>query len=116
MTTTNSRILLTLLLALPAAACDGAMAVEDGDSIAGGKADDTAVCGNGEVEGDEECDDHGTDPGDGCDAACKIEVTAFRLDSLSLRDPHGYVKILFSCSDVTNQFDKAINDRLNKDK
>lgn len=32
-----------------------------------------AVCGNGTIEGDEECDDGNTMPGDGCDARCNLE-------------------------------------------
>jgi cysteine-rich repeat protein len=32
-----------------------------------------AVCGDGIIEGGEECDDGGTDPGDTCDATCHIE-------------------------------------------
>ena len=31
-------------------------------------------CGNGEVEGREGCDDGNTDPGDGCDGVCDVEV------------------------------------------
>lgn len=33
-----------------------------------------AVCGNSMVEGTEACDDGDTDPGDGCDASCAIEM------------------------------------------
>jgi cysteine-rich repeat protein len=32
-----------------------------------------SVCGNGVIEGGEQCDDFGTLPGDACDAACQIE-------------------------------------------
>jgi len=39
------------------------------------------VCGNNSVEAGEQCDDGGTDPGDGCDATCRIE-------SPSGGDPH----------------------------
>ena len=35
--------------------------------------DAIASCGNGDIEGGEECDDGGVTPGDGCDAACQIE-------------------------------------------
>ncbi len=35
-----------------------------------------AVCGDGTVEGDEECDDGNTDPGDGCDETCVGEAPA----------------------------------------
>ena len=31
------------------------------------------TCGDGVIEGTEECDDNGTVPGDGCDASCEIE-------------------------------------------
>jgi cysteine-rich repeat protein len=31
------------------------------------------VCGDGLIEGAEQCDDGGTTPGDGCDAGCQIE-------------------------------------------
>jgi len=31
------------------------------------------VCGNGDVEGDEECDDGNADDGDGCSRACEVE-------------------------------------------
>ena len=33
----------------------------------------TAVCGNGILEGTEECDDGNTTPGEGCTAECKLE-------------------------------------------
>lgn len=32
-----------------------------------------SVCGNGVIEGGEECDDGGTAPGDACDASCLVE-------------------------------------------
>lgn len=31
-----------------------------------------AACGNGVLEGLEQCDDGNTQPGDGCDATCKV--------------------------------------------
>ncbi len=34
------------------------------------------VCGDGKVEGSEQCDDGNTTPGDGCDALCVKEATA----------------------------------------
>jgi cysteine-rich repeat protein len=37
-----------------------------------------SVCGNGIVEGGEECDDGATDDGDGCTAACKLETDKAR--------------------------------------
>jgi cysteine-rich repeat protein len=36
-------------------------------------------CGNGIVEAGEECDDGGTTPGDGCDAACQLECAALQV-------------------------------------
>jgi len=38
-----------------------------------------AVCGDGAVEGDEECDDGNTIPGDGCDADCNVEPNAGQI-------------------------------------
>jgi cysteine-rich repeat protein len=35
----------------------------------------SASCGNGTLEGSEECDDGGTSGGDGCDATCNLEST-----------------------------------------
>ena len=35
-----------------------------------------AACGNGTVEGAEQCDDHNTDSGDGCSGTCQIEAGA----------------------------------------
>ena len=35
-----------------------------------------AICGDGFVDGDEECDDANTMDGDGCDSHCKLEVPA----------------------------------------
>ena len=40
----------------------------------GGIASDAIVCGDGRVEGAEECDDSGVADGDGCSATCKIET------------------------------------------
>jgi cysteine-rich repeat protein len=31
------------------------------------------ICGDGVIEGTEECDDGGLTPGDGCDSSCEIE-------------------------------------------
>ena len=35
------------------------------------------VCGNGELEGDEECDDGNNDPGDGCSPTCETEEECY---------------------------------------
>ncbi len=45
-----------------------------------------------------------------------VEPTAFRIESLQLRDPHTFIRIVFSCSDQTGMFDSQISDRLNQDK
>lgn len=40
------------------------------------------ICGNGTVETPEECDDGNTTPGDGCDAACKVEAMTCNPDGV----------------------------------
>ena len=49
-----------------------------------------AVCGNGEREDGEECDDGNQTPGDGCESCRATDVvpTAFKVTSLDLLDPH----------------------------
>lgn len=47
---------------------------EDADKDKVGDACDTAFCGNGVVEGPEECDDKNKTPGDGCENDCKKSV------------------------------------------
>ncbi len=63
-----------------------------------------AVCGNGVLEPGEACDDGGTVPGDGCDETCHAEggPTVFRVDWIALRDPHLYIRPLFTCYDCTD--------------
>src|SRR5687768_13895060 len=50
---------------------------DTGPAPDGGPGEDSdvpgAVCGNGDVEGDEDCDDGNTESGDGCSAFCVIE-------------------------------------------
>jgi cysteine-rich repeat protein len=52
---------------------------------------DIVTCGNGTVEGDEECDDGNRVPGDGCDASCRREtpevVIGTRLGTLPAINP-----------------------------
>ncbi len=43
------------------------------ESDAGNDTDTEPVCGNGRIEGDEECDDGNTRDHDHCDASCQIE-------------------------------------------
>lgn len=40
----------------------------------GGSGGGSVVCGDGAIEGAEECDDNDTDDGDGCDSSCEIET------------------------------------------
>jgi cysteine-rich repeat protein len=44
----------------------------DGDHI--GDPCDSSLCGNGEIEPGETCDDSGQTPGDGCSTTCQVEV------------------------------------------
>ncbi len=81
--------------------------------------DCSPVCGNGVVESGEECDDGNNRPADGCDPGCHLETpdyTAFRVDWMVLRDPHMFVRVLFSCYDVTDDApfgSDSVNEQLN---
>lgn len=58
------------------------------------------------VEPGEECDDGDEMSGDGCSDMCMTEVlpTAFRMTSLTLRDPHAYTLVFgLFCTDITTQ-------------
>ncbi|MBE7451661.1 MAG: DUF4215 domain-containing protein [Kofleriaceae bacterium] len=62
------------------------------------------VCGNGVVEGTEQCDDGNQVDTDACNNMCRLNATppvAFRFTDLDLRDPHVYVSFL-GCRDVTD--------------
>jgi cysteine-rich repeat protein len=72
--------------------------------------DCTPVCGNGVVEAGEQCDDDGTDPGDGCDESCQFEPTAFRVTTLRIIDPHLFIELSGNCADITTY----VNDTLIK--
>jgi cysteine-rich repeat protein len=63
--------------------------------------DCTPTCGNGVVEAGEQCDDGNTNNNDTCTNACRLGPTAFRFNTLSLRDPHVFVSVVF-CLDVTD--------------
>ena len=39
-------------------------------------------CGNGVVEGEEQCDDGNTDAGDGCSSVCKVPSALSYLHAL----------------------------------
>jgi len=61
------------------------------------------VCLNGVIEGTEQCDDGNMVNTDACSNTCTTNVvpTAFRMDTLRLRDPHAFLQIFLSCSDIT---------------
>jgi cysteine-rich repeat protein len=78
------------------------------------------MCGNGIIEGAEECDDSGTTPGDGCDGDCQSEEvrTAFRITSMHILDPHAFLSIgaCFDGTDLLNgQLDGTITGDDNTD-
>ncbi len=63
---------------------------------------DPATCGDGVVrEGLEGCDDGGTTPGDGCDAACAVEpsYTCAGEPSVCVRCGNGLVEGIEACDD-----------------
>ncbi len=63
-----------------------------------------AVCGNNVTEPGETCDDGNLLPDDGCDGTCHLEdlPTVFRVNWIALRDPHMYIRPLFTCYDCTD--------------
>jgi cysteine-rich repeat protein len=52
--------------------CSATCTVEEGFTCSG--AECMAECGDGQVRGEETCDDANTEPEDGCDAACNMEA------------------------------------------
>lgn len=69
------------------------------------------MCGNLIVEAGESCDDGNTINGDGCSATCTVEPVAFRIDSLSLRDPHPYFPLI-GCTDINELAGLGLNPQL----
>jgi cysteine-rich repeat protein len=67
-------------LSVKCKACLGLAAVDRFDSVACDSLDDGVVngscevCGNGFLQGDEECDDGNVLDGDGCSATCQIDI------------------------------------------
>jgi cysteine-rich repeat protein len=64
---------LAVLLAAPIAACG------DGDRLPATFASSVtiiSICGDAEIDGDEECDDGNAQPGDGCSIFCELERDA----------------------------------------
>jgi len=101
----RARLAIALLFSTPLAACGGG----------GGTADDSGgVCGDGVLDTGEECDDGNTTAGDGCDGSCALEPgTAYRADTLVVRDPHMFA--LSGAIDVTDTVNNAITDGLTMD-
>lgn len=60
-----------------ASACGGKKTIDfvgkDGGGGDDGNSSGSTRCGDGDIDGDEECDDENPNTGDGCDAACTIE-------------------------------------------
>ena len=81
---------------------------DDGCCVAGCNAlqddDCPAVCGNTFLEPGETCDDGNLLPDDGCDETCHVEglPTVFRVNWIALRDPHMFIRPLFTCYDCTD--------------
>lgn len=72
-------------------------------------------CGNGVKEGTEQCDDGNMNNTDACSNQCLTNAlpTAFRFSTLALRDPHAFVTVFLSCSDITDSaFGNAINEQI----
>ena len=72
-------------------------------------------CGNGVREGLEQCDDGNMVNNDACTNNCMNGVvpTAFRFNTLALRDPHAYTTVFLSCSDITDSFlGNAVNEQI----
>ncbi|MFN0249388.1 MAG: DUF4215 domain-containing protein [Kofleriaceae bacterium] len=68
------------------------------------------VCRNGVVETGEQCDDNNAIETDACRNNCTRGPTAFRFQTLALRDPHAFATVIIGCSDITNSLaGQAIN-------
>jgi cysteine-rich repeat protein len=77
-----------------------------------------SVCGDGYVDvgASEECDDGNTASGDGCESDCTIPavpITAFRITSAELMDPHLYAEVSAgTCTDITSTVNTLLADNL----
>ena len=76
--------------------------------------DCAAVCGNHVPEPGEDCDAGDTVPGDGCDAQCKFEPTAYRVKQMEIKDPH--INYDGTCGDITAIANFLLNDAIANDK
>jgi cysteine-rich repeat protein len=72
------------------------------------------ACGNNVVEPGEGCDDGNTSNGDGCSSTCQIELTAYRVTSMTLVDPHIFPASL-GCADLTSFVNTTLNNNLTGD-
>lgn len=83
------------------------------DTGSGTDTDTGAVCGNGIVEGGEECDDGNATAGDGCTPDCKLP-TAFRIHDAELVDPHirAETGLTCGCNDVTALINSEIQNSI----
>ena len=63
------------------------------------------MCGNGVREGTEQCDDGNQNNTDACRNNCTSTIvpSAFRFNTLALRDPHAFANV-FGCNDITDSF------------
>lgn len=87
------------------------------DGNANSDADCSPECGNGVIEGSEQCDDGNTEPGDGCDSRCAVEIipSAFHIRTLELRDPHAFAEVFFFCTDITSRLNEEFAKALTRD-
>ncbi len=74
-----------------------------------------SICGDGFLDrGVEACDDGNRMPGDGCENDCSItglDVTAFRMTSVSFADPHFFTNVII-CADITGSVNRQFTDAL----
>lgn len=77
----------------------------------------TPMCGNGVKEGTEQCDDGNQNNTDACRNNCTSTIvpTAFRFNTLALRDPHAFADVFFGCNDITDSFfGNAVNQQFTR--
>jgi len=77
-------------------ACSGAFELYETQPIDCGVVGAQAVCGNGEVEEGEDCDDWNTKSGDGCDSLCREEcylVVQGTVDPKIVEGSQGHISI-----------------------
>lgn len=75
------------------------------------------VCRNGVVEGTEQCDDGNNVDTDACKNDCTpgTPPTAFRFDTLALRDPHAFTQVFIFCADITGQLNDQFTANIDND-